>query len=132
MIRNPKDLARYDALERANHWLVGISFILLALSGLAFFHPAFYPLVQLFGGELIEALCAGGENRRGNGRDDVRRFAARLDRDDGGLGRCAHGSVSVTYPTRGYRLRLRRRHKKPRAGARGFVLAAKSRFRTCR
>jgi formate dehydrogenase subunit gamma len=50
MIRNPKDLARYDAQERANHWAVGISFILLALSGLAFFHPAFYPLTQLFGG----------------------------------------------------------------------------------
>ncbi|MDZ4254232.1 MAG: formate dehydrogenase subunit gamma [Sulfuritalea sp.] len=50
MIRNPKDLARYDAQERANHWLVGICFILLALSGLAFFHPAFWPLTQLFGG----------------------------------------------------------------------------------
>ncbi|MBI5900648.1 MAG: formate dehydrogenase subunit gamma [Rhodocyclales bacterium] len=50
MIRNPKDLQRYDAQERANHWLVGICFILLALSGLAFFHPAFYPLTQLFGG----------------------------------------------------------------------------------
>ncbi|MFH1869514.1 MAG: formate dehydrogenase subunit gamma [Pseudomonadota bacterium] len=50
MIRNPKDLTRYDAHERANHWLVGICFILLALSGLAFFHPAFYPLTQLFGG----------------------------------------------------------------------------------
>jgi formate dehydrogenase subunit gamma len=50
MIRNPKDLQRYDAEERANHWLVGICFILLALSGLAFFHPAFYPLTQLFGG----------------------------------------------------------------------------------
>jgi formate dehydrogenase subunit gamma len=50
MIRNPKDLQRYDAHERANHWLVGICFILLALSGLAFFHPAFYPLTQLFGG----------------------------------------------------------------------------------
>jgi formate dehydrogenase subunit gamma len=50
MIRNPKDLTRYDAQERANHWLVGICFILLALSGLAFFHPAFYPLTQLFGG----------------------------------------------------------------------------------
>jgi formate dehydrogenase subunit gamma len=36
--------------ERANHWVVGICFILLALSGLAFFHPAFYPLTQLFGG----------------------------------------------------------------------------------
>ena len=50
MIRNPKDLTRYDAQERANHWLVGITFILLALSGLAFFHPAFWPLTQLFGG----------------------------------------------------------------------------------
>jgi formate dehydrogenase subunit gamma len=50
MIRNPKDLPRYNAQERANHWVVGISFILLALSGLAFFHPAFYPLTQLFGG----------------------------------------------------------------------------------
>ncbi len=50
MIRNPKDLQRYTASERANHWVVGISFILLALSGLAFFHPAFFPLAQLFGG----------------------------------------------------------------------------------
>ena len=50
MIRNPKDLTRYTAHERANHWAVGISFILLALSGLAFFHPAFWPLTQLFGG----------------------------------------------------------------------------------
>jgi len=50
MIRNPKDLARYTAQERANHWVGGICFILLALSGLAFFHPAFWPLTQLFGG----------------------------------------------------------------------------------
>lgn len=50
MIRDPKDLQRYNASERANHWTVGISFILLALSGLAFFHPAFFPLTQLFGG----------------------------------------------------------------------------------
>jgi formate dehydrogenase subunit gamma len=50
MIRNPKDLVRYTAPERANHWVVGICFILLALSGLAFFHPAFFPLTQLFGG----------------------------------------------------------------------------------
>ena len=50
MIRDPKDLKRYEPAERANHWVVGISFILLALSGLAFFHPAFYPLTQLFGG----------------------------------------------------------------------------------
>lgn len=50
MIRNPKDLQRYTAPERTNHWVVGISFILLALSGLAFFHPAFWPLTMLFGG----------------------------------------------------------------------------------
>jgi formate dehydrogenase subunit gamma len=50
MIRDPKDLARYTASERANHWLLGIGFILLAISGLAFFHPAFWPMTQLFGG----------------------------------------------------------------------------------
>ncbi|ENO86453.1 formate dehydrogenase subunit gamma [Thauera linaloolentis] len=50
MIRNPRDLQRYTASERANHWIVGICFILLALSGLAFFHPALFPLVNLFGG----------------------------------------------------------------------------------
>ena len=50
MRRNPRDLQRYSAGERANHWVVGICFILLALSGLAFFHPAFFPLTQLFGG----------------------------------------------------------------------------------
>ncbi len=33
MIRDPKDLKRYEPKERANHWVVGISFILLALSG---------------------------------------------------------------------------------------------------
>ena len=50
MRRNHRDLQRYSAGERANHWVVGICFILLALSGLAFFHPAFFPLTQLFGG----------------------------------------------------------------------------------
>ena len=47
----PEDLKRYNASERANHWVVGISFILLALSpGLAGLHPAFFPLTQLFRG----------------------------------------------------------------------------------
>lgn len=50
MKRNPRDLQRYTASERTNHWIVGICFILLALSGLAFFHPAFFPLTMLFGG----------------------------------------------------------------------------------
>lgn len=50
MRRDPKDLTRYTASERSNHWVVGISFILLALSGLALFHPAMWPLTYLFGG----------------------------------------------------------------------------------
>ncbi len=50
MKNDPKKLLRYTPLERANHWLAAITFILLALSGLVFFHPAFYPLNQLFGG----------------------------------------------------------------------------------
>ena len=56
MIRDPKDLKRYDPAERANHWVVGISFILLALSGLALFHPAFFPLSQLFGGPVWDRI----------------------------------------------------------------------------
>jgi formate dehydrogenase subunit gamma len=59
--------------ERANHWVVGICFILLALSGLAFFHPAFFPLTQLFGGgpgPASSTLHRGGDDAvlRGDGR----------------------------------------------------------------
>ena len=43
-------VARYSAKERMNHWLVAITFIMLALSGLALFHPAFFFLTNLFGG----------------------------------------------------------------------------------
>jgi len=50
MKANPNDVVRYTASERANHWAVGITFILLALSGLALFHPAFYPLSIVLGG----------------------------------------------------------------------------------
>lgn len=50
MKRDHDKLPRYTASERANHWLVAITFFLLALSGLAFFHPLYYPLSQLFGG----------------------------------------------------------------------------------
>jgi formate dehydrogenase subunit gamma len=50
MKRDPNDLIRYTTGERVNHWVVGITFILVALSGLALFHPAFWPLTQLFGG----------------------------------------------------------------------------------
>jgi formate dehydrogenase subunit gamma len=43
-------IERYTAQERKNHWGVAISFILLALSGLALFHPAFFFLTNFFGG----------------------------------------------------------------------------------
>ncbi|MEP7154437.1 MAG: formate dehydrogenase subunit gamma [Betaproteobacteria bacterium] len=45
-----KIIRRYSDSERVNHWLVAICFVLAALSGLAFFHPAFAFLVHLFGG----------------------------------------------------------------------------------
>ena len=41
---------RYNIKERTNHWVVAITFIMLALSGLALFHPAFFFLTNLFGG----------------------------------------------------------------------------------
>lgn len=43
-------VTRYSARERTNHWLVAITFIMLALSGLSLFHPAFFFLSNLFGG----------------------------------------------------------------------------------
>jgi formate dehydrogenase subunit gamma len=46
----PDTLPRFTVSERTNHWLVAITFFLSALSGLALFHPFFYPLNQLFGG----------------------------------------------------------------------------------
>jgi formate dehydrogenase subunit gamma len=41
---------RYGASERANHWVVVLCALLLMLSGLAFYHPAFFWLTNLFGG----------------------------------------------------------------------------------
>ena len=43
-------IQRYTANERSNHWFTAILFILLALSGLAMFHPAMSWLYGLFGG----------------------------------------------------------------------------------
>lgn len=43
-------IQRYTAQERANHWVVAISFILLALSGLALFQPVFFFLSYVLGG----------------------------------------------------------------------------------
>ena len=51
MIPNhPERIVRYGAGTRINHWIVAISFVILALSGLALFHPALFWLTALFGG----------------------------------------------------------------------------------
>jgi formate dehydrogenase subunit gamma len=43
-------IVRYTPNERTNHWITAISFVLLALSGLAMFHPAMSWLYALLGG----------------------------------------------------------------------------------
>ena len=48
--RHAGRIIRYTAGTRINHWIVAISFVLLALSGLALFHPAMFWLTNLFGG----------------------------------------------------------------------------------
>ncbi|MFZ1470403.1 MAG: formate dehydrogenase subunit gamma [Paracoccaceae bacterium] len=47
---NPIMVDRYSGLARLNHWVTALGLILLALSGLALFHPWFYFLTALFGG----------------------------------------------------------------------------------
>ena len=47
---NPRQIRRYTDGERINHWIVAISFLLAALSGLSMFHPALFWLSHLFGG----------------------------------------------------------------------------------
>ncbi|MGY4495113.1 formate dehydrogenase subunit gamma [Pseudomonas sp. TE3610] len=46
----PKQILRYTANQRTNHWLVAILFFMAGLSGLALFHPALFWLSHLFGG----------------------------------------------------------------------------------
>ncbi|MHA6313341.1 MULTISPECIES: formate dehydrogenase cytochrome b556 subunit [Pantoea] len=42
-------LVRYRAVERINHWIVALCFVMAALSGLGFFFPSFNWLMQIFG-----------------------------------------------------------------------------------
>lgn len=42
-------IQRYTRSERINHWIVAVCFVLLAISGLAFFYPAFFWLSNVFG-----------------------------------------------------------------------------------
>jgi len=46
----PVVVSRYNLSTRINHWLTATCLILLALSGLAFFHPSLFFLTGLFGG----------------------------------------------------------------------------------
>ena len=46
----PVTVNRYTMPARINHWVTAISLILLAISGLALFHPSLYFLTALFGG----------------------------------------------------------------------------------
>ena len=43
-------IERYRPSERSNHWFTAICFVLLAASGLAFFHPSMFFLTNLLGG----------------------------------------------------------------------------------
>ncbi len=46
----PIRVDRYGPAARVNHWITASSLILLALSGLAMFHPSLFFLTDLFGG----------------------------------------------------------------------------------
>ena len=49
-------LARHVTVARVNHWITGICFVLLLLSGLAMFHPVHgHFLSELFGGGQFSA-----------------------------------------------------------------------------
>lgn len=50
VVRARTYVTRYSAFARVNHWITAITFTLLALSGLALFHPSLFFLTALFGG----------------------------------------------------------------------------------
>ena len=50
MSQSSNVLIRHVADERISHWLTAIGFFLVALSGLALYHPSLYWLVNLMGG----------------------------------------------------------------------------------
>jgi len=47
---HPVTVDRYSGWARINHWITAASLVLLALSGLALFHPLLFFLTELFGG----------------------------------------------------------------------------------
>lgn len=54
---DPVTVDRYTTAARINHWITAITLVLLALSGLALFHPSLYFLSALFGGgEMVRII----------------------------------------------------------------------------
>lgn len=54
---NPVTVDRYTAAARVNHWITATCLVLLAISGLALFHPSLFFLTGLFGGgQLTRAI----------------------------------------------------------------------------
>ncbi|WP_277182747.1 formate dehydrogenase subunit gamma [Caballeronia sp. BR00000012568055] len=49
-VRGNRLIQRYTPNERTNHWITAISFVLLAISGLAMFHPSMSWLYAILGG----------------------------------------------------------------------------------
>ncbi len=47
---SPRSIDRYSPSERLNHWITAITFLMLAFSGLALFHPSMFWFTQVFGG----------------------------------------------------------------------------------
>jgi len=47
---NPVTVDRYTPGARVNHWITAVSLVLLAISGLALFHPSLFFMTGLFGG----------------------------------------------------------------------------------
>ena len=56
LAKTDPQLLRYGVWTRLLHWLVAISFVLLVLSGLPFFHPFFWSLTGLFGGPTMTRI----------------------------------------------------------------------------
>jgi formate dehydrogenase subunit gamma len=49
-LKEPLLVKRYSVASRVHHWFTAVTAILLALSGLSFFHPSLFFLTDLFGG----------------------------------------------------------------------------------
>lgn len=54
MRQAPGSITRYTTHARINHWITAGTLILLALSGMALFHPALFFLSDLFGGGVYD------------------------------------------------------------------------------